>query len=318
MRPEQVYVLALRAYPRRWRDRRQTEVLGVLMDAAADRGAERPGAREVGNLLVHGVAARLRAVTEPVGQGLRDLTARLALSSLVVLTVMTVAFGEVWPWERAGVLPYDRPAGSWDGRYGPFFTAGGPFLALSLLLCLSGLAGRTRVIQAALPVCAAALVAVSVVGPLLGLNRPAVWTVVGVAVLAALTTIGDATPSKQWALWTLAAAAAGAAEIWTRMQFAADPRPFFYYQRLGDSRPSLALAFLLGAVVVGVIYHQLLGVLPVIAAWLLILGLQQYSAGQPQGALAFGGLAVLFIVAALATLIFKSHTVAEQAAAQSS
>lgn len=308
MRAEQIYGFALSAYPRRWRERRGAEVLGVLMDAAADRGTKRPGVREVGNLIVHGIAERIRTATEPIGQGMRNLTARLALSSLVVLLTLTVAFGEVWSWDRPGTTPYSGPATAYDGTFGPFFTAGGPVMTLALLVCLVGLLGRTRVLRPALPVCAIVLAATSAASPVVGLNRPAVWTVLGVTVLAGFVWLGDATPSRRWATWTLAGTAAGVAEVWIRwVRFVDDPRPFFYYQRIGDTTATWALLLLLTAVVAAVMRRRLLGILPVAIAWLLILALQQHSGGQPRGALAFGGLAAFCFAAGTGALAVRHY-----------
>ena len=299
MTPEQSYGLALRAYPRWWRDQRQSEVLGVLLDAAADRGSTRPSAREVLDLLMNGVATRFRSVPEPGSKGLRNLTARLALSSLTVLSTLTVAFGEVWPWKRPGILSLDRSAEAAGGTLGAFFTAGGPVLALTVVLSVIGLLGGTRVLRTGLPVCAGLLAASCVAAQLSGLNRPAVWAVLGVAALAGLTLVGDSTPSARWVLLTAFVTAGGATELWIRTSFAADPRPFFYYQRLGDLRPALAVGLLLGAVVVAAASRRTLAVLPVAAAWFMILGLQQQSSFQERGALAFLSLMAACLLTAL-------------------
>ena len=214
MNCEGVYRFALRAYPRQWRAQRQAEVLGVLMDAAADRGAQRAGALGVGNLVVHGAAARVRTLTEPVGDGVRSVMASMALSSLTLLSLLLAAFGEVWPWNRAGVQAGGTQSTSFDGTFGPFFTLGGPLLVLVLVQCVCAYLGLLRIVKAALTACVVMLVLASVAAPFLGMNRPAVWAVVGVVVLAGLTRTGKVKTSSWWAVGTLAVTAAGAGAIW--------------------------------------------------------------------------------------------------------
>ena len=106
-----------------------------------------------------------------------------------------------------------------------------------------------------------------------------------------------------------AAAAAGPAELWIRwVRLTDDPRPTFYYQRLGDATATGAVLLLLAAVVVALVRGQLLAVMPVAAAWLLFLALQQHGGGQPRGAQAFAGLAALCLVVAVAALALRHYT----------
>lgn len=298
---EGVYGFALRAYPRSWRAERRDEVLGVLMDSAADRQAVRPRAVEVANLIVHGMAARVATLTRPVGDGVRAVVARTALCSLTVLSLLLVAFGEVWPWKGAGAV--QAPSSWFDGTVGPFFTVGGPSLTLLLVACSCAYLGRTRIVTAVVPACAAVLVVSAVAASFLGLNRPAVWAVFGVTVLAGLTRVGDLRMSPRWVVGTAAVALASSGAMWGRLAFASDPRPFFYYQRLGDALPAWALTLLAAGIVVAAARRVLLGVLPVTAVWLVILSLQQQSSFQPRGALLAGGLALLAAVTSLVALL---------------
>lgn len=320
MSAEQIYGLALNAYPRRWRERRRAEVLGVLMDAAAAGDSGRPGARSLGNLIVHGLGERLRITVEPVGRGARDLMARLAMSSLVVLLAVIVAFGELWSWDRDDATPYYGPADAYDGTAGPFFTAGGPILVLALLACFAVLRGRTPAARSVPLLCAALLAATAVAAPVFDLNRPAVWTVLGVAALTGLAALGDPTGSIRWAGWTVAAAASGLAGMWIGwVRLTDDPRPLFYYQRLGDTTTTAILVLLLAALVMAVVHRRLLAVLPVVAAWMSVLGLQQHSGGQPRGAQAFAALAVLCLAVGTGALALRhyAHHVERRALATS-
>lgn len=183
------YGVLLRAYPRRWRAERGDELLAVLLDGAEARGATRPSMGEVIDLVGHGLAARVGVALDV---RTRERTAALALASLTALAMLTFTFGEWWPWSAVDGFAPDSPAFEHPGAVGPFFTLGGPVLLAVLLPAFLVLVGQPqwgrRMLLALLPV----LLLLPVAASLLGVNRPALWTLsglVGFTLLALLAPV---------------------------------------------------------------------------------------------------------------------------------
>ena len=114
--------LALRAYPRRWRQRHGEELLGVLLDVAQGAGRTRPRVIDLTDVALRGLSMRWCIVRDVVPADVRRRAAILAIASAFALSVTFFLFGEWGPWVEGGA------------GYGPHV---GPFLTLAPLVYLA-------------------------------------------------------------------------------------------------------------------------------------------------------------------------------------
>lgn len=123
---ERRYGLALTFYPSSWLRDHGDELVGVLLDAAADAGRVRPGAKELFNLAVSGLLARIMLVVGRIPATRRSRVARGAtiIGSAAAATMM--ALGEVGRWFRYGSYGTDVML------FGPFTSAASLVYVLSL------------------------------------------------------------------------------------------------------------------------------------------------------------------------------------------
>lgn len=110
----------------------------------------------------------------------------LALASLTALSSLCLLFGEWWPWTGvAGGL--QKPLSSFPGTAGPFWTAGGPLMIALLLTGLLVLLGRPRLARGVLAALILATLLTPAAATVLGLNRPALWSLAGLLLFVALS-----------------------------------------------------------------------------------------------------------------------------------
>ena len=177
------------AYPRRWRQVNADALLGTWLDAAQAEGRERPTGGEIADLLVHGLAERVRPIL-PSAEVHRK-AARLALIIGTAAVLAALVLGELLP-------PYQPRPGFLAGvphRMGALSTTG-PVLYLpwlvAVMAAVSGAARAARALLAASSVIALALIPGSAA---FDLNRPPVSFLVVLAWLAALAATSPAEPA---------------------------------------------------------------------------------------------------------------------------
>lgn len=143
-RLERDYRRLLRCYPRSWRERREEEVVGLLMELAAVERRSTVGARTAIDLVGHGVEARLDGALRWLPWRLREQIAAVALMVVAGLSLLLLG-GEI-------IAAQVRTASGEVFNYG-YFTSG-PFLTIGVVvyvgyiaaavLCVSGRAGLAR------------------------------------------------------------------------------------------------------------------------------------------------------------------------------
>jgi hypothetical protein len=304
---EQAYRLALRAYPRRWREHRTDEVLGVLMQSHDNEAAGRAAvAARAASLAAHGLLARAGAAGAGLGEEAKQATALVALASLAAVALSCLLFGELWPWHRDAALPAGTPASSYEGTVGPFFTVGGPLMLAVLVVVALALAGRARAARRLLAVLLPLFVLVPAVAGAAGANRPAAWAVAALVIFGFLAGIAPVRRPGWLLAATCALAAACVYPVAHGLAYASDPRPFFYYAPVGTAA-SVVVVLVAVATVVALLRSRTAAVPAALigAAWLFTAAVRAHSGLRPLHVVQ------LFVVAAAALLgVAAWHTTA--------
>lgn len=203
---EHQYRRALRWYPKAWRTRNEEVMLGILMDAAEERGDNLPKKQIVAELRARGLEARFAFLGQVFAPAIRDRVSAVALG-------MGAAFS-LW----ASVASFSNAAGqsAWVALYGlREATTFGPFLSLGIILYATWLAAfvtaiigqqtATRVILVAtLPVGILARVLSAQLGMTAYISTT---TVIMLEAFALFAVLGSATSRARWRIWTVAALA---------------------------------------------------------------------------------------------------------------
>ncbi len=123
---ERAYRRLLLAYPRWYRDQRGEEILGTLLDAAADHPDQRhPDLADALPLIGHGLAVRADLSGDGALGELLGVAASPGLASAAVLATVVFFLGEWNPWSSSVPLP--------AAHFGPFLTIG-PVVYLAWVL----------------------------------------------------------------------------------------------------------------------------------------------------------------------------------------
>jgi hypothetical protein len=201
---EHQYRRALRWYPKSWRTRNEELMLGILMDAAEERGDNRPKKQVVSELRARGLEARFGVPGHVFTPAIRDYVSAIALG-------MGAAFS-LW----AGVASFSDSAGqsTWAAFYGlQKTTTFGPFLSLAVILYATWIAAFvtavigqrtvTRVILlATLPVAILARVLSEQLSMTAYISTT---TVVMLEAFALFAVLAPATAHARWRIWMGAA-----------------------------------------------------------------------------------------------------------------
>ena len=97
---ESRYRQALRAYPAQWRAKHGEELLGVMLDVAADEGRLRPTASELLHLTWHGTYARVNRLLSILPRRRRDRLAAVGSVAGTALALAMMVLGELGRWFR--------------------------------------------------------------------------------------------------------------------------------------------------------------------------------------------------------------------------
>jgi len=171
---ERAYRRLLLAYPRWYRDQRGEEILGTLLDAAADHPDQRhPDLADALPLIGHGLAVRADLSGDGALGELLGVAASPGLASAAVLATVVFFLGEWNPWSSSVPLP--------AAHFGPFLTIG-PVVYLAWVLAAvvdATTHSRGRRGAAALAVAITVLPMLATRGPVLdhlvGAGRPALF-----------------------------------------------------------------------------------------------------------------------------------------------
>jgi hypothetical protein len=189
-RLERRYRLLLRCYPRSWREHREEEAVGLLIEQAAAEQRSTVGVRTAIDLVGHGIEARLDTALGWLPWRLREQIATAALVVVAGLSLLMLV-GEI-------IAAHIRTA-SGEVLNGNYFSSG-PFLSMGVgmylgymtaaVLCVVGRAGPARLLVLLTTAYAAACVPCEVwfrgyPGPRLLILVPSLMF----GVLAALATI---------------------------------------------------------------------------------------------------------------------------------
>jgi hypothetical protein len=156
----------LRAYPRGWRERNGTVLLGTALDVADAAGRDRPTRREIADLVSHGLAVRAGLLLPSPAVLRSAAVAAVILGGTLALTALIL--GELVPPYRQNPELALLIAEAW----GPFTTTG-PVLYGLWVSALAALAlGRQRWARALLALCAVTAAALIPVAAAFEVNRP--------------------------------------------------------------------------------------------------------------------------------------------------
>jgi hypothetical protein len=125
-RLERRYRRLLRCYPRSWREHREEEVIGLLMEQAIAEQRSTVGARTAIDLIGHGIEARLDTALGWLPWRLREQIATAALVVVAGLSLLMLV-GEI-------IAAYIRTASGEVVNYSYF--SSGPFLSVGVGLYL--------------------------------------------------------------------------------------------------------------------------------------------------------------------------------------
>jgi hypothetical protein len=171
------YQRLLRWYPRAWKERNESVVLGTLLDAAQESGSEHPSDDDRRSLFRGAIAAHA------VGSGRRSTVAVCALAAGVAFSLF-----------YATMIGWD-PVHHYAGYVGPFTNPSiiiGVLLALALVLALVKLTGLAHVVAMA------AVIASVVIGLLAWQNAWLGPSQSAVIMFAGLALLGSSTRDSLW------------------------------------------------------------------------------------------------------------------------
>ena len=145
-RLERGYRRLLRCYPRSWREHREEELVGLLMEQAAAAKQSTVGVRTAIDLIGHGLEARLDTSLRSLPWRLREQIATAALVVVASLSLLLLV-GEI-------IAAHIRTASGEVVNYSYF--PSGPFLSVGVgmyfgyiaaaLICVAGRPGLTRLL----------------------------------------------------------------------------------------------------------------------------------------------------------------------------
>ena len=145
-RLERGYRRLLRCYPRSWREHREEELVGLLMEQAAAAKQSTVGVRTAIDLIGHGLEARLDTSLRSLPWRLREQIATAALVVVASLSLLLLV-GEI-------IAAHVRTASGEVVNYSYF--PSGPFLSVGVgmyfgyiaaaLICVAGRPGLTRLL----------------------------------------------------------------------------------------------------------------------------------------------------------------------------
>lgn len=207
---EITYQRALFAYPRRWREERGDEFIGVLLDVARSEHRSAPTASELLNIVGSGLAARALQLLGRVSRTRRSVLAFTATVLTFYLAVTMMLLGEWGPWVRPGSLRW-RPTGQGFTEQvlplGPFSTGASLVYLLLIAAFVCTLLQRTALSRSLFLGAAAGAPLVSLFGQLTGTLAPPLHTMLTISFLAVLAMAG--TPAVTRPGRVMLAAAAG-------------------------------------------------------------------------------------------------------------
>ncbi|GAA1114190.1 hypothetical protein [Arthrobacter flavus] len=151
------YRLALRAYPARWRATRGEELVGVMMDVAAEKGKTKASTAEILHLALHGLTARANQALSVVPRRRRDRLAAVGLIAGTALALMMLVLGEFGRWFRWNSYTFA------DHPFGPVTTPAAIVFLLALGAFLAQAVGRAGVAKCLHVVTILASVALAIV-----------------------------------------------------------------------------------------------------------------------------------------------------------
>jgi hypothetical protein len=267
---ERRYRLALTFYPSSWRREHGDELLGVLMDVAEDQRRVKPGVKELINLGLSGLLARIMLVVGciPVHRRSRVAVGSTIIGSAAAATMMVL--GEVGRWFRYGSYGTDVMV------FGPFTTAAslvyvlclGTFLATMLRMPRVRVAAHLLTIAAAITLPLTTFLTRTVVAP--DWYLPAFF-----AVAAALALLGD--PNRTVgapALMRWSAPALAAGVTFVAYRHGAGARMTFYSDSSWNQFP-VSMSFVLALVFVTALTISTRAVLPWVT-YLVVFALPLY------------------------------------------
>lgn len=135
---KRTYKVLLNAYPSSWRTQHGDELLGVLMDVAHSQDRERPRVKELANLLVNGLLARVMLVVGTIPLNRRSRVAAGATVVGAAAAASMMILGEVGRWFR-----WNSYEGA--GLFDPFTTAASLVYLLTLAAFLATLLHQPRI-----------------------------------------------------------------------------------------------------------------------------------------------------------------------------
>lgn len=133
------YRLALRTYPARWRAAHGEELLGVMLDVAAEKNKTKASTAELLQLALHGLTARVNQALSVVPRRRRDRLAAIGLIAGTALALMMLVLGEFGRWFRWNSYTFA------DHPFGPVTTPAVVVFLLALGAFLAQAMGRDGV-----------------------------------------------------------------------------------------------------------------------------------------------------------------------------
>lgn len=130
------YRLALRTYPSRWRAAHGEELLGVMLDIAAEKNTTKASTAELLELGLHGLIARVNQALSVVPRRRRDRLAAVGLIAGTALALMMLVLGEFGRWFRWNSYTFA------DHPFGPVTTPAAIVFVLAVGAFLAQAAGR--------------------------------------------------------------------------------------------------------------------------------------------------------------------------------
>ncbi|WP_243407443.1 hypothetical protein [Frankia canadensis] len=173
-----------------------------MLDLADAAGRTRPSPADIADLVAHGLAARLGASLGLVPVVVRQRIAILALASLAALSSDLFVVAEVLP------DPWPAYAGDLAGgglTFGPFLTVGAAIYPLPVAAFVAALLGARRAARSLLGLTCLAVCAAVLVAALTDIERPPLYLLLVLFLLAGMALAGTPTKLHRRGLLTAAA-----------------------------------------------------------------------------------------------------------------